>query len=104
MLAHVSEAQQISPEEISLPKIIRTTKKQIASLSVFGPAEKTADLILKKTPTPARIAKMLGKLWDDDWIKARKKTRATKPPLEKKSSAHTSVYREIQAYQLRKDV
>ncbi len=104
MLAHVSEAQQIYPEEISLPKIIRTAKKQMASLSVFVPAAKTADLILKKTPTPARIAKMLGKLWDDDWIKARKKTRAPKPPPKKKSGAHTSVYREIQAHRLQKDV
>jgi Transposase DDE domain len=104
ILAHVSEAQEISPEEISMPKIIRTAKKQMASLSVFVPAAKTADLILKKTPTPARISKMLGKLWDDDWIKARKKTRAPKPPPKKKSGAHTSVYREIQAYRLQKDV
>lgn len=104
ILAHVSAAQEISPEEISLPKIIRTAKKQMVSLSVFVPATKTADLILTRKPTPGRIAKMLGKLWEEDWIKARKKTRAVKPPPKKKSGAHTSVYREIQAYRNQKDV
>ncbi len=102
--AHVSEAKNVSPEKLSLPKIIRTAKKQIASLSVFVPAAKTADLILNKTPTAARVAKRLSKLWDDDWIKARKKSRAVKPPPKKKSGAHTSVYREIQAYRNPKDV
>lgn len=104
IMAHVSEAQKVSPEEISLPKIIRTAKKQMASLSLFVPAAETADIILKKTPTVARVAKMLSKLWDDDWIKARKKSRAIKPPPKKKSGAHTSVYREIQDYWNPKDV
>jgi hypothetical protein len=102
--AHVSEAKNVSPEELSLPKIIRTAKKQMASLSLFVPATQTADHILKKNPTAARVAKWLGKLWDDDWIKARKKSRAVKPPPKKKSGAHSSVYREIQAYRNAKDV
>lgn len=102
--AHVSEAQNVSPDELSLPKLIRTAKKQMASLAVFVPAGKTAELILAREPTPARVAKMLGKIWDDDWVKARKKTRSTKRPPKKQSGAHTSVYREIQAYKLHKDV
>lgn len=102
--AHVSEAKKISPEELSLPKIIRTAKKQMASLSLFVPAAQTADLILKTNPTATRVAKRLNKLWDDDWIKARKKKRTVKTPLKKKSGAHTSVYREILAYRNRKDV
>lgn len=104
ILAHVSEAKSVSPEELSLPKIIRTAKKQMASLTVFVPAQKTADLILTKKPTPARVAKMLGKLWHDDWVKARKKARSAKTPPKKKSGAHTSVYREIQASRMQKDV
>jgi hypothetical protein len=104
ILAHVSEAQNVSPDELSLPKIIRTAKKQMASLTVFVPAAKTADLILAKNPTPARVAKMLGKLWDDDWIKARKKPRALTPTPKKKSRDHTSVYRAILAYRMKKDV
>lgn len=102
--AHVSETQKVTPEEISLPKIIRTAKKQMASLTVFVSAEKTANLITAKNPTPARVSKMLGRLWIDDWIKAPKKTRSTKTPPPKKSGAHTSVYREIQAYRNQKDV
>ena len=71
--AHVSEAQNTSPEELSLPKLIRTAKKQMVSLTVFVPAGRTAELILSRDPTPARVAQMLGRLWDDDWIKARRK-------------------------------
>lgn len=97
--AHVSETQKISSEELSMPKIIRTAKKQMASLTVFVPANKTADYILAKNPTPARVVKMLAKLWDDDWNKARKKKRTVKPPPKKQTGAHTSVYRAIRAYQ-----
>lgn len=102
--AHVSEENKVTPEELSLPKIIRTAKKQMASLSLFVPAVETADLILKKRPTATRVAKMLGKLWADDWIKAPKKSRAVKLLPKKQSGAHTSVYREIQAYRSSKDV
>lgn len=104
IVAHVSEAKKISPEEVSLPKVIRTAKKQMASLTIFVPAAQTADLILNKKPTAARVAKMLRKLWDDDWIKARKKSRAVTTPPKKKSGAHTSVYRQINAYRNEKDV
>ena len=104
IVAHVSEAQNVSPEELSLPKITRTAKKQMASLSVFVPAAKTAELILSKNPTPARVAKMLSKLWYDDWTKAQKKKRAPTTPPKKKSRDHTSVYRAIQAYKIKKDV
>lgn len=102
--AHVSEAQNISPEELSLPKIIRTAKKQMASLSVFVPAEKTAELILNKRPSPAKVAKKLASLWDDDWVKARKKKRSPQTPLKQKTRTHTSVFREVQAYWNTKDV
>jgi hypothetical protein len=96
--AHASESQGVSPEEISLPKIIRTAKKQIISISIFVPSNITADLILSKKPTPARVAKQLGMLWDEDWIKAPKNKRNPKPPPKKRSGAHTSVYRQIKAY------
>lgn len=102
--AHVSEAKNISPEDLSLPKIIRTAKKQMASLSLFVPATQTADLILNKNPTAARVAMWLSKLWDSDWIKARKKLRSVKPPPQKQSGAHTSVFRQTQAYRNAKDV
>jgi hypothetical protein len=102
--AHVSEARNISPEDLSLPKIINTAKKQMASLSIFVPAGQAADLILNKNPTAARVAKWLSKLWDSDWIKARKKSRSVKPPPKKQSGAHTSVFRQMQAYRNAKDV
>jgi hypothetical protein len=97
--AHVSETQKISPEKISLPKIIRTAKKEMVSLTVFVPANKTADYILAKNPTPARVIKMLAKLWDKSWIKAKTKKRTVKPPPKKQTGAHTSVYRAIRAFQ-----
>jgi hypothetical protein len=96
--AHASEAQGISPEEISLPKIIRTAKKQIISISIFVPSNELADLILSKKPTPARVAKQLSRLWNKDWIKAPKNKRNPKPPPKKRSGAHTSVYRQIKEY------
>ena len=102
--AHASEAKGVSPVELSLPKIIRTAKKQIISISTFVSTQKTADLILNKQPTTTRVSKLLGKLWDDDWIKAPKNKRNQKPPLKKRSGAHTSVYREIKAYNEQKDV
>jgi hypothetical protein len=102
--AHASESQGVSPEEISLPKIIRSAKKEMISLSIFVPTELIADLILDKRPTPARMLKLLSKLWDDDWIKAPKNNRNPKPPPKKRSGAHTSVHREIKAYNERKDV
>lgn len=102
--AHVSEAQNVSPEEISLPKIIRSAKKQMVSLTVFVPAAETANLIMSKKPTPTRVSRMLAKLWSDDWIKAIKKAPSSKTPLKKKSGAHTSVYRERQSYRMHKDV
>ncbi len=102
--AHASEAQGVSPVELSLPKIIRTAKKQIISISTFVSAQKTADLILNKQPTAHRVRNLLAKLWDDDWIKAPKNKRNPKMPLNTRSGAHTSVHREIKAYNQRKDV
>jgi Transposase DDE domain len=102
--AHASESQGVSPEEISLPKIIRTAKKEMISLSIFVPTAQIADLILSKRPTAARMLKQLSKIWDDDWIKAPKNNRNPKPPPKKQSGAHTSVYREIMAYNKQKDL
>lgn len=102
--AHASESQGVSPEEVSLPKIIRSAKNEMLSLSIFVSAEEIADLILDKRPTAARVYKMLSKLWDDDWVKAPKNKRNPKPPPKKRSGAHTSVYREVKAYNEQKDV
>jgi len=90
--AHVSEAQNTSPEELSLPKLIRTAKKQMVSLTVFVPAGRTAELILSRDPTPARVAQMLGRLWDDDWIKARRKKNRQRLLPPRSDRAHTHLF------------
>jgi acyl carrier protein phosphodiesterase len=94
--AHVSEAQNVYPEDKSLTKIIRSAKKQMVSLTVFVPAAETANLKISKKPTPTRVSRMLATLWSDDWIKAIKKAPSSKTPLKKKLGTHTSFYRERQ--------
>lgn len=102
--AHVSQARDVSPEDLSFPKIARTAKKQIASLNVLVSAGQCADHIQSRKLTACQVALRLGRLWDQDWMKARKKKRTTKSPPRKQSGAHTSVYREILKYSDQKDV
>ena len=94
----VSEQQDIDPEQLSLPKIMKTVKKQLLSLSTFVPAPAIAAEILNRRPTQARVSKRLKQLSDDDWIKAVKNKRNPKPPPTKQTGAHTSVKRQIDAY------
>lgn len=94
----VSEQQEVDPEQLSLPKMMKTVKKQLLSLSTFVPASTIATEILNRRPTPSRVSNRIKKLWDDDWIKAIKNKRKPKPPPAKRSGAHTSVKRQIDAY------
>lgn len=102
--AHVSQARDVSPEDLSFPKIARAAKKQIACLSVLVSAAECADQIQNRKQTAAQVARRLGRLWDKDWMKARKTKRTTKSPPRKQSGAHTSVHREILKYNDTKDV
>jgi hypothetical protein len=102
--AHVSQACDISPEDLSVPKISRTAKKQIAALSVLVSAGEAADRIQSRKLTASQVAELLSHLWHDDWLKARKKKRTAKTTRKKQSGAHTSVYRAIQKYYAKKDV
>jgi len=102
--AHVSQARKISPEDLSLPKIAGTARKQMASLSVMVPAGKAAHQIQSKKQTAAQVARRLSRLWDPGWLKAKKKRTTTTAPPKKQSGAHTSVYREMLKYHAAKDV
>jgi len=114
--AHVSQTHNISPEDLSVLKISRTAKKQIVALSVMVSAGEATDQIQSRKQTESQVAQMLSCLWDDDWLKAKKKNRTGKTtrknqpvaptPLssKKRSGAHTSVFRAIIAYYKRKDV
>lgn len=93
----VSEHKNIDPDQLSLPKIIKTVKKQLLSLSTFVPASTIATEILNDRPTTSQVSDRIKGLWDDDWIKATKNNRNSKPPPYKQSGAHTSVKRQIDA-------
>lgn len=94
----VSEHRELDPQQLSLPKIIKTVKKQLLALSTFVPASTITTEILNQRPTPLRVSNRVRKLWNDDWIKAIKNKRKTKPPPAKRAGAHTSVKRLIDAY------
>jgi hypothetical protein len=96
--SNASEQQGLEIEELSLPKIMDTAKSQLSALAKVADPTEVANAILKTRPTPARVAQRLRNLWDDDWIKAPKNKRKPKPPPNKKSGAHTSVQRQIEAY------
>lgn len=96
--SHASEEQELEVEELSLPKIMDTAKTQLSALAKVSNPTEIAAAILKKRSSPAMVARGLRNLWDDDWIKARKNKRKPKPPPIKKSGAHTSVHRQIEAY------
>lgn len=103
--AHVSQDRKISPEEVSLPKIADTTRKQLTCLAVLVPADQAANMIRSRKQTADQIAELLKRLWDPQWVKAKKKKRTnTKAPPNKQSGAHTSVYRAILKYHAKKDV
>ena len=102
--AHVSQAREISPEDLSLPKIAHTARKQMSCLTVLVPAGQAADQIQSRKQSAAQVARRLSRLWDQDWIKARKKKRTTKAPPKKQSGPHTSVYRQMLKYHGAKDV
>lgn len=96
--SHASEQQGLNVEELSLPKIMDTAKTQLSALAEVSDPTEIADAMLNKRLTPARVVQGLRNLWDDDWIKAPKNKRKPKPPPIKKSGAHTSVQRQIEAY------
>jgi len=102
--AHVSQARKISPEDVSLPKIADTTRKQLACLTVLVPADQAANTIQSGKQTAAQIAELLKRLWEPRWVKAKKKRTNTNAPPNKQSGAHTSVYRAILKYHAAKDV
>lgn len=100
--AHVSQDREISPEDLSLRKVARTARKQLSCLTVLVPAGQAADQIQSRKQSAAQVSRRLSRLWDQDWMKEKKRT--TKTPHKKQSGAHTSVYCEISKYHGGKDV
>jgi hypothetical protein len=95
---NTSDQKGIAPEELSLPKIMNTAKSELSALAKVADSSAVAATILNRGPAIAKVIKGLRNLWDDDWIKAPKNNRKPKPPPTKKSGAHTSVQRQIDAY------
>jgi len=54
--AQVSREQKVSPEAISLPKIIRTLKKQLIAILTIVSAARVADAVLQKNRNPENAA------------------------------------------------
>jgi len=95
---HASQNQDIPPQEISIPKIVRICKKQLIAIGTIVPSKAIAQAIQADDVSLSGIKRLLNKCWDDDWKKAPKNKRNYAPPPKKKSGAHTSVFRQIQKY------
>ena len=92
---HASNEQKIEPPEISMPKIVRTAKKELQALATIVSAAPISKALERRGDSSARVKQLLAKCWDDEWKKAPKNHRNPKPPPQKKSGAHTSVHRQI---------
>jgi hypothetical protein len=95
--AIVAESGRRPTAEVSGEKVFRDVRKQLSSWRTVLSVEETLGCFAPRPTADAvgrRLQELLGQLWRDDWIKAkRKKAAAPHPPRPYRRGEHQSVHR-----------
>jgi hypothetical protein len=99
MQAYVAAAEQWEPADVSLEKLFEDVERELiawtvmvqpaATVTVFGEVPSVAQV---KT----RLAKLLGGVWQDRWLKAVNEKPRPHRARQKASRSHTSVHRVLE--------
>ena len=94
--AYVAAAEHCDANDISLEKLFEDVERELIAWSVLVDPADTAAYFAAPPRTAAvkrRLCKLLGKVWQDRWLKAvNEKPRPHRAP-EKATRSHTSVHR-----------
>jgi Transposase DDE domain len=99
--SYVAAAEACDPEGISLEKLFEDVERELITWSVLVQPSDTAAYFaapLRPAQMKRRLAKLLGDVWQDRWLKAvNVKPRPHRGP-EKATRSHTSVHRLLEAH------
>ncbi len=89
-------AEDWDPDDVSLEKLFEDVERELIAWTVLiRPADTAAYFATPPSPAKVkkRLARLLGSVWEDRWLKTvNEKPRPHRPP-EKATRAHTSVHR-----------
>ena len=99
MRAYVAAAEQWEPEDVSLEKLFEDVERELIAWTVMVTPMETVT-VFGEIPSVAkvrkRLTKLLGKVWQDRWLKTVNEKQRPHRRKPQTSRAHTSIHRVLE--------